>query len=513
MKKYLLGCDIGTSAAKAVLFDLRGNIVASCGREYPLYQPENGWAEQEPDDWWQGAAQSIRGAIAAAGIDPAAIAGVGLTGQMHGLVMLDGAGNVLRRSILWCDQRTQKQCDRITETVGAQKLIEITSNPALTGFTASKIFWVRENEPALYEKCRHILLPKDYVRYRLTGTFATDVSDASGMQLLDVKNRCWSAELLCLLQIDEELLCKVYESASVTGCVSAAAAAATGLLAGTPVVGGAGDQAAAGIGNGIVRQGMVSCNIGSSGVVFAHTDTPLMEKQGRIHTFCSAVRGTWHIMGVTQGAGLSMKWFKDNFYAAESKACAGDVYDLINEQMAAVGAGSDGLLYLPYLMGERTPHLNADARGVFFGLSARHTRAHLARAVMEGVSYSLLDCLNLVRSLGVQPSNVRLCGGGAKSPLWRQVLADMFGVPAAVSASPEAGALGAAALAGVGAGLFACERTAADAMTGEQGRLSPSAQSGAVYARYYPLYKKLYTSLREDFSQLAALQEKRTENK
>ncbi len=373
--KYVLGIDLGTSGTKTVLFDQYGTAVCSALVEYPLYQPHNGWAEQKPEDWYHAAVDTIRSVLTKSGVDKKDVVSMGISGQMHGLVMLDEAGNVLRPSIIWCDQRTAAECDQIHEIVGRDQLISITANPALTGFTLSKLLWVRNHEPEVYAKCRHILLPKDYVRYMLTGDFATEVSDASGMQMLDVPNRCWSEKLLNMLNIDPSLLAKVYESCEVTGHISKAAAELTGLSEDTLVVGGAGDNAAAAVGTGVVEDGRAFTTIGTSGVVFAHTDKLAIDPKGRVHTFCCAVPGAWHVMGVTQAAGLSLKWFRDNFCMAEKEAAAlmgEDPYNLMNKQAAQSPIGANKLLYAPYLMGERTPHLDADCRGMFFGLSAMH---------------------------------------------------------------------------------------------------------------------------------------------
>ena len=397
-KEYLLGIDLGTSGTKTVLFDTDGNAVASALVEYPMYQPKNGWAEQDPKDWWNAARDTIRQVLEDSGADPAAVKGLGISGQMHGLVMLDENGEVLRNSIIWCDQRTQAECDEITEKIGKERLIEITANPALTGFTAGKILWVRKNEPEIYEKCRHILLPKDYVRYMLTGEFATEVSDASGMQLLDVKNRCWSREVLEKLEIDPSLLAKMYESPEVTGTVTAEAAALTGLKEGTPVVGGAGDNAAAAVGTGVVEEGKAFTTLGTSGVVFAHSDSVTIDPKGRVHTFCSAVPGCWTVMSCTLSAGLSLKWFRDTFCGEEKAVAAGmgvDPYYLMDKQAEKSPIGANRLIYLPYLMGERSPLLDPSARGVFFGLSAIHTKYDMLRAVMEGVIYSQLSLIHI----------------------------------------------------------------------------------------------------------------------
>lgn len=503
--KYLLGIDIGTSGTKTVLFDRGGNPISSSTAEYPLYQPEIGWAEQDPQDWWKAVCITINQVIKDSNINPESISGIGLSGQMHGLVMLDGDGNVLRKSIIWCDQRTAKECVEITEKVGEKRLIDITANPALTGFTASKILWVRNNEPEIYEKCRKILLPKDYIRYMLTGEFATEVSDASGMQLLDIKNRCWSKEVLNALDIPIEYLGDVHESIVVSGKVHKKAAEVTGLKENTPVVGGAGDQAAGAIGNGIIKSGQISSTIGTSGVVFAHLDEPIIDEKGRVHTFCHAVPGAWHMMGVTQGAGLSLKWFRDNFCTNEIEVAKGmgiDPYVLMTKEAEKVPAGSRGVIYLPYLMGERTPHLNPKAKGVFFGLSAAHTKNEMLRAVIEGVSYSLLDCMEIIKDTGMNPTNVMVSGGGGKSELWRQILADMFNCKVSTNKSSEGPALGVALLAGVGTGVYRDIDEACSIAISENSVQFPKEENSLVYKRYYEIYKKIYDDLKGTFELL-----------
>lgn len=506
--KYVLGIDLGTSGTKTVLFDQYGTAVCSALVEYPLYQPHNGWAEQKPEDWYHAAVDTIRSVLTKSGVDKKDVVSMGISGQMHGLVMLDEAGNVLRPSIIWCDQRTAAECDQIHEIVGRDQLISITANPALTGFTLSKLLWVRNHEPEVYAKCRHILLPKDYVRYMLTGDFATEVSDASGMQMLDVPNRCWSEKLLNMLNIDPSLLAKVYESCEVTGHISKAAAELTGLSEDMLVVGGAGDNAAAAVGTGVVEDGRAFTTIGTSGVVFAHTDKLAIDPKGRVHTFCCAVPGAWHVMGVTQAAGLSLKWFRDNFCMAEKEAAAlmGEgPYNLMNKQAAQSPIGANKLLYAPYLMGERTPHLDADCRGMFFGLSAMHTRRDLLRAVMEGVTYSLKDCLNVLAEMGVAPETMLACGGGGKSPLWRQMLADVFQMPVATTVNTEGPALGVAILAGVGAGLYASVPEACRAMIHVNPAQNPIAENVPQYEKVYALYTKLYQANKGLFKELAKL--------
>ncbi len=506
--EYLIGVDLGTSGTKTVLFDVDGNVMASKTIEYPLYQPQNGWAEQEPMDWWNATAATTKAVIEESGVDPADIKGVGLSGQMHGLVMLDKDGNVLRRSIIWCDQRTAKECEEITQRVGAERLIEITANPALTGFTASKILWVRNHEPELYARCAHILLPKDYVRYMLTGEFATEVSDASGMQLLDIPNRCWSDEVLEKLEIDKSLLAKVYESPEVTGVITAEAAALTGLKEGTPVVGGAGDNAAAAVGTGVVEDGKAFVTIGTSGVVFAHTSDISIDPKGRVHTFCCAVPGCWHVMGVTQGAGLSLKWFRDNFCMSEMETAKGmgkDPYFLMDQQAARVPVGSNKLLYLPYLMGERTPHLDPDCRGVFFGLSAIHTRFDMLRAVMEGVTFSQRDSVEVLREMGVTLHEMLACGGGGSSPLWRQMLADTFACDVKTVVSKEGPALGVAILAGVGAGIYPSVEEGCRRVIRTNPSQSPIKENIPEYEKFYQMYRSLYPALKDSYQKLAAL--------
>ena len=505
---YLIGIDLGTSATKTVLFDENGTVIASASREYPMYQPQNGWAEQKPEDWREAALETITRVVKESGVDKDEIKGIGISGQMHGLVMLDENNEVIRPSIIWCDQRTAKECEEITEKVGKERLIEITANPALTGFTASKILWVRNHEPENYAKCRHILLPKDYVRLILTGEYATEVSDASGMQLLDVPNRCWSDEVLEKLDIDKRMLAKVYESPEVTGTILPEIAAVTGLSEKTVVVGGAGDNAAAAVGTGVVKDGRAFTTIGTSGVVFAHSKNVTIDPKGRVHTFCCAVPGCWHVMGVTQGAGLSLQWFRNNFcqdYMEKAKEEGCDAYDYINCDVESVSLGADRLIYLPYLMGERTPHLDPDCRGVFFGLSAIHTRKHMLRAVMEGVSYSMKDCNDILKEMGVEVDDMMACGGGGRSAVWRQMLADMYGCTVKTVAAKEGPALGVAILAGVGAGIYDSVEAACEKMIHTDKSCDPIPEHTAKYEEYHKIYKNLYTCLKDQYKELAKL--------
>lgn len=505
---FLIGIDLGTSGVKTVLFDESGKPVASSTVEYPLYQPKLGWAEQDPEEWWRGTCESINNVLLKSGVDKRDIKGIGLSGQMHGAVLLDKEDKVLRNAIIWCDQRSAAECDQITEIIGKERLIEITANPALTGFTASKVMWVKNNEPHIFEKIAKILLPKDYIRFRLTGEYATEVSDASGMQLMNIAERKWSDEVVSKLGLSTSMLGKMYESQEVTGKVTASAAAETGLNEGTIVVGGAGDQAAGAVGNGIVKPGVVSSTIGTSGVVFAYTDKLTIDPLGRVHTFCHAVPNTYHIMGVTQGAGLSLSWFRDNFCAEEvmtSKLSDIYIYKLLDAEAKTIGPCSDGLIYLPYLMGERTPHLDPNARGVFFGLTATHTKPHFVRSIMEGVTYSLRDCMEIIRGMGVNVSEVRASGGGGKSDIWRQMQADIFGTNINRIKSDEGGALGVAILAGVGAGIYKSVPEACEAIIQVKDTMAPIQENIGKYDKFYKLYTKLYKSLKDDFTQLNSI--------
>ena len=505
---YILGVDIGTSGTKTVLFDENGTAHASATYEYPLYTPQNGYAEQEPEDWWRASVNGISDVIAESGVPASEIKGIGLSGQMHGLVMLDKDNKVIRKSIIWCDQRTAKEVDEITAKVGHEKLVEITANPAITGFTAAKIMWVKNNEPQNYERCRHILLPKDYIRFMLTGEFAAEVSDASGMQLLDIPKRQWSDEVLSKLDIDKSLLAKVYESPEITGTITKKVAEMTGLAEGTPVVGGAGDNAAAAVGTGVVEDGTAFTTIGSSGVVFAHTSDISIDKKGRVHTFCCAVPGCWHVMGVTQSAGLSLKWFRDNLCWSEMETAIDmgvDPYYLTDKAAMEVPIGANKLLYMPYLNGERTPHLDPNARGAFIGLSTMHKKKDMIRAVMEGVSYSLRDCVEVMREMRINVSDMMACGGGGTSPLWRQMLADLYGCPVKTTQNKEGPALGAALLAAVGTGIYKSVPEACHAVIKADKVQQPIADNSAKYEKVYELYKKLYPRMKQTFADLSEL--------
>jgi xylulokinase len=499
----LLGIDVGTGGTRALVIDERGGIVASATAEHaPFASPQTGWAEQDPHDWWRAACESVRAVLKQPGVSADAIKAIGFSGQMHGSTLLDARDEVVRPALLWCDQRTDRQCRQITEAVGAARLIELTLNPALTGFTAPKLMWVREHEPEQWRSVRSVLLPKDYVRFRLTGHKATDVADASGTLLFDVGARKWSQTMLDALDLKASLMPEAFESPMVTGSVSPAGAEATGLGAGTPVVGGGGDQAAGAVGMGIVRAGAVSATIGTSGVVFAATDRPVLEPRGRIHTFCHAVPGRWHVMGVTLGAGLSLRWFRDQFgyVAAGLEPRSGneprDPYDVMTELASTAPTGSDGVLWAPYLMGERTPHLDPHARAALVGLSGSHTRAHVVRAVLEGVAFSLKDSFSIFEDMKVPVSHVRLGGGGARSAVWRKIQADTYGYPVEIVAAEEGAAYGAALLAGVGAGQWRTVDEACEAVVRVVMRIEPDSRDKVTLARQYERYTALYPALK-----------------
>ena len=490
MATKLLGIDVGTGGTRAVLLDEMGRVLGAATAEHAeMSSPQLGWAEQDPRDWWRATCVAVAECLTNAGATGAEVSGVGLSGQMHGLVLLDAVGEVLRPALIWCDQRTEEECRAITERVGARRLIELTANPALTGFTLPKIWWVRAREPQIWSRVRFIMLPKDYVRFKLTGERATDVADASGTLLFDVVNRRWSAEMLKASNLQAEILPEVCESSEISGRISKEGAAASGLREGTPVVAGAGDQAAGAVGMGIVEPGNVSATIGTSGVVFAATSTPVVEPKGRIHTFCHAIPGCWHVMGVTQGAGLSLRWCRDQFANGAS-------YDALMKEAAEAPPGADGLLWAPYLMGERTPHLDPNARAALVGLTAQHTRAHVIRAILECVAFSLRDTLTIFRELGVPVRSIRLGGGGARSPLWQQIQADIYGMPVDLVAAEEGAAYGAALLAGVGAGVWRSVEAACETAVHVAKRVEPVALNVELLNRRYQEYRKLYPVLR-----------------
>jgi xylulokinase len=486
----VLGIDVGTGGSRAVLVAEDGSVVASATCEHiPFASPHTAWAEQDPSDWWRASQEAVREVLKSSGVDPKQIIGVGLTGQMHGAVLLDENGAVLRPSIIWCDQRTDEQCRWIAEKVGASRLLKLTCNPALTNFTLTKLLWVRQHEPEIWKKVRHVLLPKDYVRFRLSGEYAIDVADASGTLMLDVTNRRWSDELLGLVEVDRALLPAVFESPEICARVSVEAAGVTGIPAGTPIVAGAGDQAAGAIGMGITRPGAVSVTIGTSGVVFAATELPSLDPGGRLHTFCHAIPGRWHVMGVTQAAGLSLRWIRDQL-------AQGYDYSQLSKEAAAVEPGCDGVLWAPYLMGERTPHLDSSVRASLTGLAASHTRGHVARAVMEGVAFSQRDSFTIFGELGVPVHRIRLSGGGARSVLWKQIQADVYGHPVETIAADEGGAYGAALLAGVGTGVWPSVDEACDSNVRTAETIHPDSDSRAIMNKQYERYRRIYPALK-----------------
>ncbi len=487
---WFLGMDVGTGGTRAVLVDAEGQLIAGASSEHEAFKTAHpGWAEQDPEDWWRAAQEAIRTVLLVAPEPHEPIAAIGLTGQMHGAVMLDENGEVLRPALIWCDTRTQPQCDWLTEKIGYERLIELTCNPALPNFTLTKLLWVKEHEPAIFAKIRHVLCPKDYVRYRLTGEFAIDVQEASGTLLLDVTHRRWSREVAEAAGIPESWLPKLYESPEVCARISESAAGRTGLAADTPVVAGAGDQGAGAVGMGILQPGSVSTTIGTSGVVFAATASPTKDPKGRLHTFCHAVPGLWHVMGVTQSAGLSFRWLRETFFASQD-------YDELTAAAAKVPACSEGLEWAPYLLGERTPHLDPEVRAAFAGISTAHTAAHFVRAVLEGVAYSLKDTFTLFAELGIPVNGIRLGGGGARGPLWRTIQAGIYGHAVEVLTAEEGGAFGAALLAGVGAGHWANLDEACRQAIEVAARINPDAGDVKAYQAGYAQWRKLYPALK-----------------
>lgn len=491
---FWLGLDVGTGGTRALLVNARGQILYSFHAPHEEMQMERPlWAEQRPEDWWDAGTRAIRGVLAAADISGGDVRGIGLSGQMHGLVMLDAGGRVIRPALIWCDQRSQKQVDAINQLAG-ENAIRWTANPVLTGFTLPKLLWVRDHESAHFERLKHILLPKDYLRYCLTSEYATDVSDASGTALFDVVKRRWSNPMVECIGLDKSILPSAYESNIVAGRISRSAAKATGLAEGAPVVAGAGDQAASAVGNGIVAAGNVSCTLGTSGVVFAHMDSPAYDELGRVHTFCHAVENAWHVMGVTQGAGLSLQWFRNNL-------APGETYDALASEASTSPPGAHGLFWLPYLMGERTPHLDAAARGGWIGITASHRRADLIRALMEGVSYSQKDCLEIIEEMGVAVESIRFSGGGARSALWRQMIADVLGKRVSVLEHEEGSAYGAALLALVGTREYSSVGELCKMAIREVRAFNPNAEEQKAYAAGHRTYQALYPAIKAALSE------------
>lgn len=495
---YFMGIDSSTTATKALLMAEDGRVVGVASSSYDYETPQPLWSEQRPELWWEATVNSIRQVLAESGVTPTAVKGIGLTGQMHGLVLLDKNGDVLRPAILWNDQRTGAECDEMRAKLSKQRLIAITGNDALTGFTAPKILWVKNNEPEIYGRIAQVLLPKDYVRFKLTGGYAIDKADGAGTQLFDVRQRDWSVELLTALEIAPGWLPKTFEGTAVTGHLTPKAAEATGLPVGIPVVGGGGDQAANAVGTGAVVDGIVALSLGTSGVVFASSDEPIVEPNGRLHAFCHAVPGKWHLMGVMLSAAGSLRWFRDAL-------APGTSFDDLLAPATHVPAGSEGLLFLPYLTGERTPHPDPLARGAFVGLTVRHTQAHLTRAVLEGVAFGLRDSFELMKNAGLPPiTQVRASGGGTQSALWRQILADVLQAEIVTINTTEGAAYGAAILAAVGMGAFASVEAACEQLIYLTGRTAPGEET-AVYHQIYPLYRQLYPMLKPAFDATSRL--------
>jgi xylulokinase len=498
-----IGIDVGTSGTKCIAINSKGKILAEATATYPLHQPKALWSEQHPDDWWKATVETIQRVVMSAGLKPTDVKAIGLSGQMHGSVFLDKNNQVIRPAILWNDQRAAEECLEIESFAGGRtELLKLVANPALTGFTAPKILWLKNNEPANFDKTAKVLLPKDEIRRRLTGEFATDVSDASGMLLFDVANRTWSKALLTKLDLPQDMFATAYESHEITGRLTTEVAELLGLSTNCVVVAGAGDCAAGAIGNGIVNEGLVSTSIGSSGVVFAHSDKFSLDPSGRLHTFCHAVKGKWHLMGVTLSAGASLQWFRNNLCLSDDSS----VYEVLAYEALPISAGSDELFFLPYLSGERTPHADPDARGCFIGLTLRHGRGHVVRSIMEGVTYSLNECLSIMRELKIPIKEIRASGGGAKSKLWRQIQSDVFNEGVSLLSAEHGASYGAALLAATGTGAFASVEEACAATVTVRERTKPNDASSRVYKRAFPVYQRLYNSLKDNFKEIAELE-------
>ena len=511
---YLLGIDIGTTGVRAILVDETGGVAAGVTIKHPIHTPRPNWSEQDPEDWWKGTLDAVRGVLGKIGPGSGRrVIGLGLSGQMHSSVFLDGRDRVLRRALLWNDGRTTEQCQWITKQVGASGLKRLVGNPALEGFTAPKVIWLRDEEPKTYRRLRTLLLPKDYIRFRLTGEKATEVSDAAGTLLFDVRNRRWSKELLEKLDLSSKILPPVFESTEVCGKVTPGVARSTGLKSGIPVVGGGADNTCGAIGNGIVREGRVLSSIGTSGVIFAHTDRVKIDPSMRVHTFCHSVPSRWYLMGVTLSAGNSLRWFRDSLSPLETqmeRISGIDAYSVLTEEARMAPPGSEGLVFLPYLTGERTPHKDASARGVLFGISPRHNRSHVVRAVMEGITFGMNDSLRIIRELGVKVDEVRMTGGGARSAFWGQMQADVFEASVGTVNATEGPAFGAALMAGVGSGIFGDLKEATDQFVKVTGRIEPNPQNVARYREMYSVFRSLYPELKRSFRRVRRIVEKQS---
>ncbi len=497
---FWLGLDVGTGGSRALLVDANGRVAFSHIEPHEdMRMPKPLWAEQDPEDWWRASQLAVQGVLQKAAVDGSSIRGLGLSGQMHGLVLLDKNKEVIRPALIWCDQRSQRQVNEINAEIGPEVVLRATANPVLTGFTLPKLLWVRDHEPGFFGRVSHVLLPKDFLRFKLTGEFATDVSDASGTAFFDVVHRTWSNEMIELLHLDRATLPRVYESSEVTGTVTETAARATGLRRDTPVIAGAGDQAASAIGNGIVESGAVSCTVGTSGVVFAYLKEPAYDPRGRVHTFCHAIPNAWHVMGVTQGAGLSLQWYRNRL----AQNC---LYDELTADAALSPPGAHGLFWLPYLMGERTPHLDPNARAAWVGLTAKHQSSDLVRSILEGVCYSLKDCLEIIASLGASATETRLSGGGAKSPLWHQLFADIFDQRVTTLETQEGSAFGAALLAMIGTGEYTNAQELCRVAVHEVSAKNAVRDAVEFYERRYRIYRSLYPALKSSFETIGEVE-------
>lgn len=505
---YVIGVDLGTSATKTIIVDADGKICASAEQSYPMYQPNNGWAEQSPLDWKAAVLATIEKVVADSKVKPEEVTGIGLSGQMHGSVLIDENNEPIGNTILWCDQRSSSQAEEMLEILPMEKWLEITANPPLAAWTAAKILWIRENEPEKFRKTRHILLPKDYIRLVLTGEFATDVSDATGMQLLDVKNRCWSDEILGVLGIAKGCLGTVYESQEITGHLLPEIADLCRLSVKTAVVAGGSDNACAAIGTGVVRAGDAFTTLGTSAVVYTHFDKYTSVPEGGLHICCCAVPGCWHSMGGPMSAGLSIEWFKNEFcqnLIFEAKTQNKSFYTYLTELVDEIPIGSERLIYLPFLMGERTPHMEPAYRGAFLGLNTVHTQAHLLRAIMEGVVYCLADCNDILKSQGLNATSMRVCGGGSKSTVYRKMMTALFGCSIWTLKEENGAAYGAAILAGTGTGLYPSIQEACDRFVKVKDEEACNEEDAKIYEKFHRVYDHMYESLKRDFAELSKL--------
>lgn len=506
--KYVIGIDLGTSATKTILVNEDGETIATAEYSYPMYQPHNGWAEQDPEDWKKAVLTTVSQVVAESAVNPADVTGIGLSGQMHGSVLIDENGETIGRTILWCDQRSAKQVDEMLEALPMEKWLDITANPPLAAWTAAKILWIRENEPEKFAKTRHVLLPKDYIRLVLTGVYATDVSDATGMQLLDVKNRCWSDEVLDALKIDKSLLGELHESQEITGHLLPEIAEQVGLTTATAVVAGGSDNACAAVGTGVVNEGQAFVTLGTSAVVYTHFDHYVKVPEGGLHVCCCAVPGGWHSMGGPMSAGLSIEWFKDKFcqnLIQKAKSEGKNFYSMLTEITDAVPIGSERLIYLPFLMGERTPHMDPLYRGAFLGLNTVHTQAHMLRAIMEGISYCLADCNDMLKEQGIEVRSLRACGGGSRSIVYRKMLAALFRCDIHMLGGEGGAAFGAAILAGVGTGVWSTIQETCARFIHENDTVSFTEEDAETYQKFHRIYDQMYESLKGNFAELAKL--------